>query len=240
MAIQAVQNHPKRLSTALAVLLLAGGGGAYAVASLAPDPSDLPVRDIVEAVEPLPLQAQTDVLGAYQFNLFRSDSTRSSDTADTLLKRMGVDDSAAAAFLRSNPLTNRNLLGRTGRSVTVEASDTHALRKLVLRWSPDDDGTFKRLVVEKTGKGFSSRLETAPLTASTRLSGGIIQSSLFATTDDAGIPDAVAMQIAEVFSGDIDFHRDLRKGDRFSVVYETLEGDGEPLRAGRVLSTEFV
>jgi murein DD-endopeptidase MepM/ murein hydrolase activator NlpD len=32
----------------------------------------------------------------------------------------------------------------------------------------------------------------------------------------------------------------LRKGDRFSVVYETLEGDGEPLRAGRVLSTEFV
>lgn len=240
MAIQTVQNHPKRLSTALAVLLLAGGGGAYAVASLTPDPSDLPVRDIVEAVEPLPLQAQTEALGAYQFNLFRSDTTRSSDTADTLLKRMGVDDAAAAAFLRGNPLTNQNLLGRTGRSVTVEASDTHALRKLVLRWSPDDDGTFKRLVVEKTDKGFRSRLETAALTASTRLSGGIIQSSLFATTDDAGIPDAVAMQIAEVFSGDIDFHRDLRKGDRFSVVYETLEGDGEPLRAGRVLSTEFV
>jgi murein DD-endopeptidase MepM/ murein hydrolase activator NlpD len=32
----------------------------------------------------------------------------------------------------------------------------------------------------------------------------------------------------------------LRKGDRFSVTYETLEGDGEPLRAGRVLSAEFV
>jgi len=32
----------------------------------------------------------------------------------------------------------------------------------------------------------------------------------------------------------------LRKGDRFSVVYETLEADGEPLRTGRVLSAEFV
>jgi murein DD-endopeptidase MepM/ murein hydrolase activator NlpD len=32
----------------------------------------------------------------------------------------------------------------------------------------------------------------------------------------------------------------LRKGDRFSVVYETLEADGEPLRSGRVLSAEFV
>jgi murein DD-endopeptidase MepM/ murein hydrolase activator NlpD len=46
--------------------------------------------------------------------------------------------------------------------------------------------------------------------------------------------------VAEIFSGDIDFHRALRKDDRFSVVYETLEGDGEPLRAGRVLSAEFV
>ena len=63
---------------------------------------------------------------------------------------------------------------------------------------------------------------------------------MFAATDDAKIPDAVATQLAEIFSGDIDFHRALRKGDRFSVVYETLEGDGEPLRSGRVLSAEFV
>ena len=49
---------------------------------------------------------------------------------------------------------------------------------------------------------------------------GVIRSSLFAATDDAGIPDSVAMQLADVFGGDIDFHRDLRKGDRFAVVYE--------------------
>jgi murein DD-endopeptidase MepM/ murein hydrolase activator NlpD len=237
---QAIKNHPKRLTAVLATLLLAGGGGALAVASFAPDPSDLPVRDIVEAVQPLPVQAQSQVLDAHPFNLYRSEISRASDTADTLLKRMGVDDAAAAAFLRSDALSGQNLLGRTGRSLTLEATDGHALRKLVARWSPDDDGSFKRLVIEKTPQGFSSRLETAALSASTRLSGGSIQSSLFAATDEAGIPDAVAMQVAEIFAGDIDFHRALRKGDRFSVVYETLEGDGEPLRAGRVLSAEFV
>jgi murein DD-endopeptidase MepM/ murein hydrolase activator NlpD len=83
-------------------------------------------------------------------------------------------------------------------------------------------------------------VETAPYTSSTRLASGSIRTSLFAATDDAGIPDAVAVQIAEIFSGDIDFHRALRKGDRFSVVYETLEADGEAMRTGRVLSTEFV
>ena len=47
------------------------------------------------------------------------------------------------------------------------------------------------------------------------------------------------MQMADIFQGDVDFRRGLRKGDRFSVVYESLEADGEPLRAGRVLSAEF-
>jgi len=46
--------------------------------------------------------------------------------------------------------------------------------------------------------------------------------------------------LADIFAGDIDFHRALRKGDRFSVVYEALEADGETLRTGRVLSAEFV
>ena len=35
-------------------------------------------------------------------------------------------------------------------------------------------------------------------------------------------------QLAEIFATDIDFRRELRKGDRFAVVYETLDADGEP------------
>jgi len=228
---------------AVAALLLLSGG-AYAVASavisLAPDVAQLPTHEVSEAVTPLPLQPQADALEAYPFQLYRSDVSRSNDTADTLLKRLGIDDPAAAAFLRADPNAQQALLGRVGRSLKAEATDANALLRLVARWSPEDDGKFKRLVIERTGPTFSSRLETAPLTASSRLAGGTIQTSLFAATDDAQVPDAVAIQIAEIFSGDIDFHRELRKGDRFSVIYETLEGDGEPLRAGRVLSAEFV
>ena len=57
---------------------------------------------------------------------------------------------------------------------------------------------------------------------------------------DTSLPDSVAVQLAEMFASDIDFRRDLRRGDRFNVVYESLEADGEPLRAGRVLSAEFI
>ena len=238
---QSVQKHPKRITAAVATLLLTGGGGAFAVASFAPDPADLPVRTVTQAVQSLaadePLSSLVDIP---QYALYRSDVTRSADTAESILQRLGVADPAASAFLRSDANVRQNLLGRTGRSMSAETTDDHRLTRLTARWAPDDSGSFKRLVVERQQDGsFASRVETAPLTVGSRLAGGVIRSSLFAATDAANIPDAVAVQLAEVFSGDIDFRRALRKEDRFSVVYETLEADGEPLRSGRVLSAEF-
>jgi len=234
----AIARHPQRVTALVAAMLL--GAGGFATASLAPDPAALPVQQILENVAPSPLQAQAELLDTHAFRLYRSEVTRATDNADVLLRRLGIDDPAASAFLRSDATARQTLWGRSGRNITAEASDDNRLLKLSARWTADDSGNFKRLVVERNGAGFKSAIETAPLTASTRLAGGSIQSSLFAATDDARIPDAVAVQVAEIFSGDIDFHRALRKGDRFSVVYETLEGDGEPMRSGRVLSAEFV
>lgn len=237
---QTIKNHPKRLTAIIAALMLGGGGGAFAVANFGPDAADLPVREIIQPVQALAPYTPPDVLAIQPLTLFRSDLTRASDTADTLLKRLGVDDAAAAAFIRSNAGARDALLGRSGRNVTAETNPDNSLRQLSVRWTPDDNGTFNRLILDKTNSGFQSRIESAPLTVSSKLASGTIQSSLFAATDEASIPDAIAIQVAEIFSGDIDFHRALRKGDRFSIVYETLEGDGEALRTGRVLSAEFV
>ena len=239
-AAQLVKQYPRRLVAIVAALMLCGTGATFAVANLAPDATDLPVRIVVEQVQALPSPAAVDTLAVDAMRLYRSDVTRSTDTAETLLKRLGVVDPAAAAFLRANPLVQQNLLGHAGRNVTLEASGNNSLVQLQARWSPDDNGMFKRLTISKAAEGFQSNIETLPLTASSRLASGTIASSLFAATDESRIPDSVAAQVAEIFSGDIDFHRALRKGDRFSVVYEALEGDGEPLRAGRVLSAEFV
>jgi len=236
----ALHQHPKRVPTAVAAPLLGGAGASFAVANLAPDAATLPQRTLVEAVEPLPLAPQLETLATQAMRLYRTDLTRSTDTADTLLKRLGVSDTAAAAFLRSDRLVQQTLMGRAGRSVSAEVDERSGLLALSARWSPEDDGNFKRLTISKSAEGYSSKIETLPLSVSSRMAGGVIQSSLFAATDDARIPDAIAVQLAEIFSGDIDFHRALRKGDRFSVVYEALEGDGEPLRVGRVISAEFV
>jgi murein DD-endopeptidase MepM/ murein hydrolase activator NlpD len=234
-----LEHHPRQVTAVVAAMLLTAGGGAFAVASLGPDPSLLPVREILENVQPLPLAEQSEALDAHRFSLFNAEAVRSSDTAETLLARLGVNDPVAAAFLRQDPLARPQLLGAPGRQVNAEFTDGRNLLRLTVRWALDN-ASFRRLVVERQADGsFASRIEAAPLVASLRIGSGSIRSSLFAAVDEAGIPDAVTTQLVDIFSGDIDFHRNLRAGDRFAVVYETLEADGEPLRTGRVVSAQF-
>jgi murein DD-endopeptidase MepM/ murein hydrolase activator NlpD len=239
-AAHALEHHPKQVTALLAALMLCGGGGAFAVASLDPEPTHVVVKQVLESVQPLPVQEQVRELDVHSFKLFRSEATRASDTIESLLARLGVDDAEAAAYLRKDATFRAQVLARVGRTVTVEASEHNELQRLSARWAPEDNGTFKRLVIEREGGRLSSRVETAPLVAATRMGSASVSTSLFAAADEARIPDPIVSQLVELFSGDIDFHHDLRRGDRFNVVYEALEADGEPLRTGRILSAEFV
>ena len=133
--VASLRRHPKRVTSSLAALLLGTGVTAFGVVPLAPDAADLPVRQVLEVVQSLPVQTQRDVLADYRFKLFRTDSTRSNDTFDTLLKRLNINDPAAAAFMRNDANARLSLVGRPGKTITVEADDTQALSKFSTRWS---------------------------------------------------------------------------------------------------------
>lgn len=236
-----LHRHPRRIMAGVGALLLGTGVTAFGIAPLAPDAARLPVQQVIEALDTAP-PADLTLSGTLDvpMTLFRSDTLRRDDTPQSLLQRLGVRDPAALTFLRNDATARQLFTGRAGKLVTVETTDQHQLLRLTARWLPDDGRSFQRLVMEPSAQGHGIRLESGTLTPSTRLASGVIQSSLFAATDAVNLPDSVAVQLAEIFSSDIDFRRDLRQGDRFSVVYEILEADGETLRAGRVLSAQFV
>jgi murein DD-endopeptidase MepM/ murein hydrolase activator NlpD len=237
----ALEHHPKQVTAAVAVLLFGAGSAAFAVANFDPMPDNVVVRQVVQDVEPLAVDEQLRQLEDHSFSLYRTEATRASDTAEALLARLGVADAAAAAFLRHEPTFRSQVLGRAGRLVSVETNDRDELLKLTFRWVPEKNGMFKRLVVDRAAPGvYVSHVDTAPLEVRVRMGSAVVRSSLFGAADDAHIPDAVVSQMVEIFSNGIDFQHDLHRGDRFNVVYETLEADGEPLRTGRILSAEYV
>lgn len=232
--------HPRRVIGGIGALLLGTGVTAFGIAPLTPGANDLPTTQIFE---PLTL----DAVPAFALNarsnmsLYRSDTVRQNDTTQSLLRRLGVRDTQAQDVLR-NDANMRMLFGgrSSGKLVSVETNDRGRLLKLSARWLPDDERQYLRLNVERVGDALSTSVQSFDLTVTSRVSSGVIRSTLFEATDSAKLPDSVAVQLAEMFASEIDFRRDLRQGDRFNVVYESLEADGEPLRAGKVLSAEFI
>ncbi|MDP3615168.1 MAG: M23 family peptidase, partial [Rubrivivax sp.] len=190
------QRHRKAIVLAGVALLAGTGITAVAVAPMVPDAALLPQRLVLETIEPTGLQSQLDALAAQDLSLTRSDITRSTDTVEALLARLGVRDSSAAQFLRTDFHGRQVVTGRGGKLVQVNTLADGSLQDLVLRYPSDQSELskthFNRVTVVRGPDGrWISRLLSVPYESHTRLASGTIRSSLFGATDEAGVPDAV-------------------------------------------------
>ncbi len=226
--------HPKHLWAGIALMgvLIFSMMAAFGTA-----PTSAEIQSFQHmVVEPLPLQPleSRDTGGTFvhEERILRGESPAA------LLARLGVQDEQAFTFLKQQPETQsifRQL--KPGKVVTAKTSESGELLSLVFPLNGTKDDA---LVVERSNGRLQARQQALSLTAQTTMKSGEIRSSLFGATDAIGLPDSVALQLVDIFSGDIDFHRDLRRGDRFSVVYEMLYSEGQAVRTGRILAAEFV
>jgi len=211
-----------------AIAILAVSGVVASFATIAPrNERALPPQTTV-LVETLALNAR-EVPAPSQY--VQEEQFQRGDTLAGFLGRLGLDDSAIARLARA-PALRALRPGSTVRADTLADGTPKSISFLTGR------DTLVRIVPQ--GEGFRALEEQAAFDTRVTMKASVIRSSLFAATDAVGIPDSVAMQLAEVFGGDVDFHRDLRKGDRFTVVYELHHLGGRPVRAGRLLAAEFV
>ena len=243
-----LKRFPRAIAAVLVAMLAGFGATAFGVAPLVIDAGSRPQVLLTETVSTQDLSGQIQALSDHELSLSRNNVTRPGDTAESLFRRMGIDDAEAVAFIRTNAVARELLSGRGGKMVQARANASGVLEELIVRYparrAEQADTHFTRLTVSKDDGQFAARLETVPLGVQVELRGGTVGGSLFSATDDAGVPDSVATQLAEVFATEIDFHRDLRKGDSFTVEFEALTADGELVSWGRsarrLLAAEFV
>jgi murein DD-endopeptidase MepM/ murein hydrolase activator NlpD len=208
---------------------MAGFAAVAAFATIAPggDAVPPPTRQLVESLAIDPAQAVLTAPASY----IREEQFHRGDTLAAFLGRLGIEDAHVMRLVRTRAL--RAL--RTGSTVRAEVSTDGTPVSLSFL-----SGRETLVTVAREGDGYRASETPAPLETRVTMESSVIRSSLFAATDAAGVPDGIAMQLADVFAGDVDFYRDLRKGDRFTVVYELYLLRGRPVRAGRLLAAEFV
>ncbi len=211
--------------------------GVVAATAVAPgsDTAGIIVRPVIETL-PTPsiaIESENDLPFVHHERI------QPGDTLQSLFRRLRVDDSEALAFLSGSDEGKRAIRQlRAGRTVMAMVHSNGRLASFSLPMGNAE----QRLLLERDDKAGLQLRESEGALQSTlvEMRSGVIRSSLYGATDEAGIPDSVATQMAEIFGTEIDFHTDLRKDDRFNVIYEAIYEDGNAVRAGRILAAEFI
>ncbi|MEW6764631.1 MAG: peptidoglycan DD-metalloendopeptidase family protein [Pseudomonadota bacterium] len=125
---------------------------------------------------------------------------------------------------------------RPGESISFDLSDEHQLQRI--SYDLGHDRTLH--VVRGEDGAFRTEIEQHPLEYRQTLGQGVISSSFYQSAVDAGMTPDMVMELAEIFGWKINFLSDIQEGDRFSILYETVYKDGQPITTGDILAATFI
>ncbi|MDQ3269888.1 MAG: peptidoglycan DD-metalloendopeptidase family protein [Pseudomonadota bacterium] len=101
-----------------------------------------------------------------------------------------------------------------------------------------DDG--HRVELSLRGDTIRETVFERPTQTRTAVATGEITTSLYAAASKAGLsPGAITLLTDDIFKYDVDFKSDIKKGDRFSVVYDETWREGERVGTGVIRAATF-
>ncbi len=160
---------------------------------------------------------------------------RKGDTLAAIFNSFELSPALLHKIVNSNEKAASLSRIRPSQKLRFKLSDENELLELELQRD-----RLNSLHVQPDGDGFAALEMRKDVERRVTTAAGTIESSLFVDGQKAGLSDGQIMDLAEIFGWDIDFALELRAGDQFSLVYEELYVDGEPIGTGNILAAQFV
>ena len=159
----------------------------------------------------------------------------SGDTLEVVFRRLGLTPALLHEIANLEDYGRELTRIRPGDEFAFDIDPDQGFRALRTAF-----GDEQWLFVEQTPEGLVARTESRLLEVRTVEVEGEITSSLFNAAKNAGLSDNMTLRLASIFAWDIDFALDIRRGDRFALVYEEIYRDGQFLRQGSILAARFI
>ncbi len=210
--------------------------GIYAAFGIAPQSmtGNITTSTVTEQIA-MPSISDT-LANATEQHFWYKDHVRRDDTLNSVLSRLNIHNRDAIIFISTDVVASQISTSlKPGRNIEAQTDSDGNLISLEYQTDTNQFITIKQAAAGYVANKVEHILENRPILKSAK-----IRSSLFGAADDANIPDAIAIQVAEMFESEIDFNTDLRRGDHFNVIYEGSYDQGELLKTGDVLAAEFV
>ena len=166
---------------------------------------------------------------------WRTVAVRSGQTVGEIFSAQGVSGNQLQRLLDDPANANALRHIRPGEEFAFAHAHDGALS--ALRFDRDER---TRVEVTFDAAGVHQKTLDRNLEHRVQVAHGVIESSLFDAGNQAGMDDGMVLKLANALGYDIDFAQDLRLGDSFTVVYETIYRDGEFLHDGDIIAATFI
>jgi murein DD-endopeptidase MepM/ murein hydrolase activator NlpD len=183
----------------------------------------------------LPARSTAHQTPASEGEAWRSVEIQRGQTMGAVFASLGLPANQLAVLLEESKHASALTRIRPGQQFDFRIDEQGRLEALRFAVSDED-----LVTLAFDGDRVSEAIEDRPLQRRIAVASGTVRHSLFGAADDAGLSDAGVMQMVDIFGYDIDFARDLRRGDSFAVLYERIYQNGEYVRDGIVLGATFV
>lgn len=151
-----------------------------------------------------------------------------------IFKQLNIDTDYLREIMHAAPLAKRLRRIKPGQMIKFRyVDDVFAGLEYVI--SP----TYSLLAL-RSGDTFEFSEDKKEYEKHIRRASVTIHSSLFLAAKKAGLSDRTTMKLAELFGWDIDFALDIKDGDSFSLIYQTLYYNGKKIKDGDILVAEFI
>ncbi len=193
----------------------------------------------VEADRPVAVTYRPDVLLPRDTTVVRGVVPRHS-TLDTMLREHGLAGEVVHSVISAARTTFDPRRLKSLQPFLLELTADGALS--MFEYEIDAD-SFLRVAPAGDKEG-ALQAEVLPIPKTLQhdaVSGGIDADtpSLFASIEATGERPELAIEMARLFAGEIDFNNDLQPGDRYAVAFERFAREGRPVSYGEITAAEF-
>jgi len=162
---------------------------------------------------------------------------KNGDTIINILKREGVEhQSAYQFFTQVKPVYNLKKICAGKQYTLFLSKEKNEIKRFIYEIDPD---YYLEAWRDETTNCYKGKTVKIPYRVKRQFVSGIIRESLFGSILEGGEKPELADMIASLYEYDIDFNRDIRKGDSFALLVEKLYLKGEFIRYGHMLAAHF-
>jgi len=150
-------------------------------------------------------------------------AVRNGDTMLSMLTDRGIPQEEAIDIVQTMKKLYNPARLSVGQSLEINFDKKRktSINNLSIAVSP-----LKTISIYRTAKNsFAGKEVKSQLFVSTARAGGVINSSLYQTAVNSGLPSSMISEVINALSYDVDFQRDIHEGDEIDVVFERLHTD---------------